>query len=95
MNKEEHLKLYKNEILAVKSLGEQIGYGNLMDIASVLWAETLRQNDLPDDAAFYPTIINAMKEGELKKDAIVQRLRKTALFVELGIWSDKHINEND
>lgn len=28
----------KNEIAMVKSLGEKIGYGNLMDIASGLWA---------------------------------------------------------
>ena len=29
--------IYKKEVLLVKELGEQIGYGNLMDIASILW----------------------------------------------------------
>lgn len=33
--------LRKQEIVAVKELGETIGYGNLMDIASALWSMKL------------------------------------------------------
>ena len=66
-------ELYRHEILHVKALGEMIGYGNLMDIASVLWAHELKRNGFPDDRAFYPTILSEMKDGELKQ---------------LGVWSD-------
>ena len=87
-------ELYKHEILHVKALGEMIGYGNLMDIASVLWAHELKRNGFSDDGAFYPTILSEMKDGELKELAISSRVRKTQIFHELGIWSDKGEGKN-
>lgn len=82
-------ELYRHEILHVKALGEMIGYGNLMDIASVLWAHELKRNGFPDDGAFYPTILSEMKDGELKELLVTGRARKIELFHELGVWSDK------
>lgn len=43
----------KNEILSVQLLCEQIGYGNVMDIASALWALKLgSMNHVPTVAPF-------------------------------------------
>lgn len=38
-------ELRKREILAVKRLGEEIGYGNMMDIASALWTMKLSDDE--------------------------------------------------
>ncbi|WP_303834686.1 hypothetical protein [Ruminococcus flavefaciens] len=79
-------ELYKQEVLVVKSLGEKIGYGNLMDIASVLWAEDLQRHAEPDIGAFYPAILTQLKDDDLKEDAIRNRFRKIQLYKNLGIW---------
>lgn len=42
MYDENFMALYKTEILKVKALGDAIGYGNLMDIASVLYRKKYR-----------------------------------------------------
>lgn len=80
------MKKYKAEILSVKALGDAIGYGNLMDIASVLWAEDLQRHAEPDIGAFYPAILTQLKDDDLKEDAIRNRFRKIQLYKELGIW---------
>ena len=36
----------KNEIIEVKALGERIGYGNMMDIASALWSMKLSDDGI-------------------------------------------------
>lgn len=46
----------EQEIAIVKDIGEQIGYGNLMWIASALWAEELKNKGLPTEGAFRPTL---------------------------------------
>lgn len=81
-------EFYKNEILKVKSLGESIGYGNLMDIASILWGHQLKRNGVLDNGALYPMIIDEIKEGKLKEDAILNRQQKYEWYKELGIWED-------
>lgn len=56
------------EIEAVKNLGEQIGYGNMMSIASALWAVNLTEkHDLPANGAFVPTVSILMKRKERKR----------------------------
>jgi len=53
------------EIEAVKALGEQIGYGNMMEIASALWRKSLREKNYPESGAFVTTCIGMFdKEGE-------------------------------
>lgn len=36
----------------VKILGDQIGYGNMMELAAVLWRDKLRAEGLPESGAF-------------------------------------------
>lgn len=57
---------HKREVLAVKQLGDAIGYGNMMSIASALWALLLDESGAPICGAFIPTIAYDMK----KKDGI-------------------------
>jgi len=46
----------RTEIVAVKVLGDLIGYGHLMHIASALWRKSLvEKHNLPPDGAFIAT----------------------------------------
>lgn len=58
---------YKKEVLYVKELGESIGYGNMMSIASALWALKLGEEHGIDTGAFIPTIPQFMLKKEGKK----------------------------
>jgi len=42
----------------VKELGEEIGYGHLMSIASALWRKSLMEKNYPIDGAFVPTCLS-------------------------------------
>ena len=53
----------KEEVLAVKKLGDEIGYGNLMNIASALWRDMLKKTGTPIEGAFVPTCIPFIKKG--------------------------------
>lgn len=52
----------EQEINVVKNLGESIGYGHLMSIASALWRKSLKEKGYPEDdaqkLAFVPTCID-------------------------------------
>ena len=54
----------KDEYEAVKFIGEQIGYGNMMTIASALWRNKLKESGIPEGGAFIPTLPCAVKDGE-------------------------------
>ncbi len=45
----------QQEIEIVKQLGDQIGYGHLMALASALWRQTLKEKGYPTIGAFVPT----------------------------------------
>jgi len=47
---------FKEEMLQVKILGQKIGYGNLMTMASALWRHDLKKNNLPTSGAFVAKI---------------------------------------
>ena len=51
----------------VRELGEKIGYGELMVLASIIWAAKLIDNGSPDIGAFYPTSLPNMKDSDLTK----------------------------
>ena len=59
-----------NEIEEVKELGEKIGYGNMMSIASALWRKTAKEQGYPVSGAFVPTCLQFIKEDlqDLDKD---------------------------
>lgn len=70
---------HKKEILAVQALGESIGYGNMMSIASALWGLKLEKSGAPISGAFIPTIALDMKKksGEM---AVSEQKRRMASF---------------
>jgi len=74
-------ELYKREVEAVKGLGDQIGYGNMMDIASALWAMMLGElSPSEEDGAFYPVCLCQVKDGDLKEWLKQHRTDMIALF---------------
>jgi len=57
------------EIKAVKEIGEQIGYGHLMELASALWRKSLKVKGHPTTGAFVATILQCVeKEMAQKKE---------------------------
>lgn len=70
---------HKSEILSVKKLGDKIGYGNMMSIASALWAMNLSEKNYPTDGAFIPTIACNMKVKDAKK-ALEEQNRRMKIF---------------
>lgn len=70
-------ELRKREILAVKRLGEEIGYGNMMDIASALWAMKL-SDAKTIRISHVPTVQPRMKkrEWERTKEEILCRMEE-------------------
>ncbi|MCP1185009.1 hypothetical protein [Paenibacillus sp. 1781tsa1] len=71
----------KSEIEAVKSLGEKIGYGNLMDIASALWAVSLEDKYGIKAGAFVPTVLPFInkkdrKVTEERLDSMMEHVRE-------------------
>lgn len=54
----------KHEILLVKQIGEQIGYGNLMYLASSLWRICLTESETPINGAFVPALLFQLKKKE-------------------------------
>jgi hypothetical protein len=70
---------HKKEVLAVKQLGEMIGYGNMMSIASALWFLDLDKKNYPTSGAFIPTISQDMKKKE-GENAIEEQKRRAAYF---------------
>ena len=57
------MEIFNREVEAVRNLGEKIGYGNMMAIASALWRESLRQNKYPISGAFIPVLESDIKPG--------------------------------
>ncbi len=69
----------KNEIKAVKALGEEIGYGQLMILASALWRKSLKDKGYPEVGAFVPTCLPFIGDKEIlenteKENKVYDRL---------------------
>ena len=47
----------KEEVKVIKKLGEEMGYGHLMSIASSLWRNKMRDEGYPIVGSFVPTCI--------------------------------------
>jgi hypothetical protein len=50
-----------DEIKIIKEIGEQIGYGHMMAIASALWRKSLKDKGYPESGAFVPVILQCIK----------------------------------
>jgi len=70
---------HKREVIAVKALGEAIGYGNMMSIASALWCLKMKESNMPTTGAFIPTIQYCMKTKEGKR-AVTEQERRADYF---------------
>ena len=71
-------KRLKTEITLVKNLGEKIGYGNLMSLASALWRKKLVDDGYPkelvESSVFVPVSIDYVKDewiDEVKDSASI------------------------
>lgn len=82
MNEARYKERFRRECEAVKRLGDEIGYGNMMTIASALWAKMLIDEGWGDGGAFYPTILPNMKPGDLTVHAMNERALYLRLFKE-------------
>jgi hypothetical protein len=52
----------KTEVALVKTIGDDIGYGHLMSLASALWRKSLADKGYPIMGAFVPTIEDFIKD---------------------------------
>ena len=59
----------KTEIEVVKKVGEKIGYGHMMELASALWRQKLRDTKVPETGAFISVLSSDVK-GEALERAI-------------------------
>lgn len=64
-------ELRRVEVEEVMRLGEQIGYGNLMELASALWRYKLRKQGFPEDGA----LIVTTKYNIKKEDSDMEEIR--------------------
>lgn len=60
---------------AVRILGDQIGYGYMMSLTSVLWKESLERKDYPIDGALVPASKYDVEESK-KYDALQKEAKK-------------------
>lgn len=52
----------ESEVQMVKAIGDKIGYGHLMELASALWRKDLREKGYPESGAFVPTILSCVEK---------------------------------
>lgn len=58
------------EINVVKTIGDEIGYGHLMSIASALWRKKLIEINIPEGGAFIPMLPCGVKDDWVNEDEI-------------------------
>lgn len=61
----EHIQR-KTTVDIVKQLGQEIGYGHLMSLASAHWRAHIKEDGYPESGAFIPTLIDYL-QGEEKE----------------------------
>lgn len=65
---------FKSEVAAVKRLGDAIGYGNMMTVASALWRKSLEEKGYPISGAF---TIKGDTQNEIDRmDSVVKEALK-------------------
>lgn len=56
----------KGEIEVVKMIGDKIGYGHTMELASALWRRKLKETGTPENGAFVPVATFQIKDDEME-----------------------------
>ncbi len=56
----------KREVAVLEMLGDNIGYGHLMALATALWRRKLKAEGLPENAAFIGVCDISIKKDRLK-----------------------------
>jgi len=74
--KNKQIALRDKEIYLVQKIGDLIGYGNMMDIASALWAEELEKSYNITTGAFIPAVSYDLKNRHRKRYAQRQEMVK-------------------
>ena len=69
---------WKTDAEAVQSLGEELGWGHLMELAAALWAMDMRKDNLPDSGCFVPVCLSQV-DSAIREDAKYER--------EMYIWA--------
>lgn len=64
---------FRQEVVAVKELADQIGYGHMMEILSALWAIEFEDARIPISGAAVPTLLPYICDEEMRDAAIDQR----------------------
>lgn len=74
------------EIVAVKVLGKQIGYGNMMDIASALWSIEESHRSGVEVICQVPTVLPCIKKREVKrvKNQVRARVGEIEALIDLA-----------
>ena len=73
----EELNKYRSEKEAVMYLGEAIGYGNVMQLCSILWRESLIAKGYPPQGAFRCT---CETDTEIARRVLQEGLQELAKF---------------
>lgn len=81
----------KQEIEAVKKLGEKIGYGHLMSVASALWRQKLKETGVPTSVAFVPTIIDFIKK--VYKDNTIESISSYDELISIQSIREETLND--
>lgn len=83
----ERIERIKQEAVAVEWLGDSIGYGHLMALATALWRRKLKAEGLPEHGAFIGVCDISIKDDMLDRvmkgvrmyDEIVKRCYEKAV----------------
>lgn len=78
-------KGYSSDIEKVKALGELIGYGNMMSIASVLWRISLRDKYGITSGAFVATISAFLLKKERVRVELEMESKEASFRKRLGL----------
>jgi hypothetical protein len=64
----------------VRQLGEKIGYGNMMQLASDLWEEKMKENGWPTSGVFVPVLKYDVDKQKSNKRYTIEDIEKCVEF---------------
>lgn len=64
---------WKTDAEAVQSLGEELGWGHLMELSAALWAIDFQEEGYPTDGCFVPVLLNQIGDDDQREDTYYER----------------------